>query len=132
MKSKHAVRWPYGMTLVILAAAAGTGLSINNYLATQGISHTAGAAGMIGTCAIMTLVAICIARAGFGPRWFRAIVLLLMLLDALVTGIAGWFLETQLLMAFMGLVLLGLFLHVVAGPRRPPRRPIEAQAGMPA
>lgn len=114
-------RRPWGMLLLILAAAAGMGLSIYNFLANEGINHTAGAAGMIGTTAIMALAGFAIARRRFGPTWLRGIILLLVLLDILVTGVAGWFLETWLLMAFMFVALVGWFLHVLFGPRRPGR-----------
>lgn len=125
-------RRPYGMLLLILAGAAGIGLSIYNYLANEGINHTAGAAGMIGTTAALAVGGLLIANLRFGPGWLRVIVLLLLLLDILVTGIAGWFLETWLLMAFMFVALVGWLLHVVLGPRWPRRmnKPVHAEVAV--
>ncbi len=117
MKDVNA-RPAWGALLLALAAVAGTALSIYNYLGNEGINHTQGAASMIGSTAIMVVAAFAIARVRGIPVWLRTIILILILLDILATGIAGWFLETWLLMAFMAVALLGWFLHVLFGPAR--------------
>lgn len=108
----------YGAWLLALAAAAGTFLSIYNYLANEGIRHTDGALAVVFSCLVMAIAAGLIARTGLLPRWLRAVLLLALLLDVFATGVAGWFLETWLLMAFMAVALLGWLLHVFFGPRR--------------
>jgi len=116
----------YGAWLLALAAAAGTGLSIYNYFANQGIRYTAGALAVICSCLVMAVAACLIARTGLLPRWLRAVLLLALLLDVFATGVAAWFLESWLLMAFMAVALLGWLLHVFFGPRRSRHDPMPA------
>ncbi len=109
--------------MLALAAAAGTALSIYAFFLSAGISHTQGIASLIGSNAIMVVAALAIATAPGIPRLLRGIILFLLLIDILATGIAAWFLESWVMMAFMAVALLGWFLHLLFGPRRQPAPP---------
>ncbi|HEY1933277.1 MAG TPA: hypothetical protein VGG99_14795 [Acetobacteraceae bacterium] len=115
--SDEQTRPAYGMLLLAAAAAAGTALSIYAYFNSEAINHTAGVLLVIATTAAMVIAALAVAGLHFLPRWLRALSLVLLLIDVIGTGIAAWFLETQLLIAFMGVALLGWLLHLIAGPR---------------
>jgi hypothetical protein len=118
----------YGLLLLALAAMAGTALSIYAYFESEAIGHTAGVLLVMGTIAIMALAAMIPTALPSLPRWLRAIILLLLLIDILGSGIAAWFLESQVLIALMGLALLGWVIHLVAGPSRAPRSRGESAA----
>jgi Na+/melibiose symporter-like transporter len=116
----------YGLLVLALAAIAGTALSIFNYYVDIGINHTDGVLVVIATTVVMWIAALVMVQARSMWSWARAIILLLLLIDILGTGIAGWFLESWVLMAFMAVALFGWAAHVAFGPgrvSRPPRRP---------
>ena len=117
------VRPAYGLLLLALAALAGTALSIFNYFVDIGINHTDGVLVVIATTVIMWIVALIMARARSMWSWLGGIILVLLLIDILGTGIAGWFLESWVLMAFMAVALVGWAAHVAFGPRRVSRPP---------
>ena len=129
---REQMRPAHGLWLLALAAAAGTGLAIYAYFYNEGINHTDGVLLVMGTSAIMAVAAVVLAWFPRLPRWLRGIGLLLVLIDIAGTALAAWFLETQLLMAFMGVALLGWLLHLVAGPPRVPRRRPNAAVESPA
>ena len=110
------------MWLTALAAAAGTALAIHAWFFSEGINHTDGVLVVMCSSALVAVAAMFIAGVRRVPSWLRALVLLGMLFDIFGTGIAAWFLETQVLMAFMGVALLGWVLHLAAGPGRAPPR----------
>ena len=99
-----------------LAAVAGTALAVYSYYLDLGIDHTDGVLLVIGTTLIMWIAAFALLWEPGRWRRLRGIVLLLILIDIVGTGVAGWFLELDALIAFMGVALLGWLAHVVAGP----------------
>ncbi|MGA9869153.1 MAG: hypothetical protein WBQ75_22195 [Acetobacteraceae bacterium] len=113
----------YGLLLLALAAAAGTALSIFNYFEDIGINHTDGVLVVIATTVIMWIVALIVARARSMWSWLGGIILVLLFIDIVGTGIAGWFLESWVLVAFMAVALVGWAAHVLFGPRRVSRPP---------
>jgi len=114
---KEQRRPAYGLLLLALAAAAGTALSIFAYFHSEAISHTAGVLLVMCTSAAMAAAALALGTMRCFPRGLRGIGLVLLLIDIFGTGIAAWFLESQVLMAFMGVALLGWILHLATGPR---------------
>lgn len=120
---KQQTRPAYGLLLLALAALAGTALSIFNYYVDIGINHTDGVLVVIATTVIMWIVALIMVRARSMWSWTRGIILALLLVDILGTGIAGWFLESWVLVALMAVALFGWAAHVLFGPRRVSRSP---------
>jgi hypothetical protein len=110
----------WGLLLLALAAAAGTALAIYSYFLDLGINHTDGVLVVIGSTVIMWIAALVLAWARGMWWWPRGIIVVLLLLDVVGTGVAGYFLEKQVLMAFMGVAFLGWLAHVVLGPGRVP------------
>lgn len=129
--TREQTRPAYGMLLLAVAAAAGTALSIYAYFNSEAVNHTAGVLLVIATAAVMVIAALALAGLRFLPRWLRTIGLVLLLIDILGTGLAAWFLELQLLMAFMGVALLGWLLHLLTGPRKPRPHPDPVAGRMP-
>jgi hypothetical protein len=109
-------RRSFGALLLALAAAAGTALAIYAFVASEGVSHTQGAAAVIGSDAVMLVAALLIAGIPGIPRFLRGIILLLLLIDIVATAIAAWFLELWVLVAFMAVALVGWLAHVAFGP----------------
>ena len=118
----HTARRPHGLLLLALAAIAGTALSIWNYYEDIGINHTDGVLVVLATTVIMWIAALIVAQARSMWAWLRGIILLLLLIDIFGTGVAGWFLETWLLLAFMAVALLGWVMHVLFGPGGAPQQ----------
>jgi hypothetical protein len=108
-------RRSFGALLLALAAAAGTALAIYAFVASEGVSHTQGAAAVIGSD-VMLVAALLIAGIPGIPRFLRGIILLLLLIDIVATAIAAWFLELWVLVAFMAVALVGWLAHVAFGP----------------
>ncbi len=113
----------YGLLLLALAAVAGTALSIFNYFVDIGINHTDGVLVVIATTVIMWVVALITAQARSMWRWARGVILALLLVDIVGTGIAAFFLESWVLVAFMAVALIGWAAHVLVGPGRVNRPP---------
>lgn len=109
-------RRPFGVLLLALAAAAGTALAIYAFVTSEGVSHTQGAAAVIGSDAVMLVAALLIAGIPGIPRFLRGIILLLLLIGIVATAIAAWFLELWVLVAFMAVALVGWLAHVAFGP----------------
>lgn len=111
-------RIAYGALLLALAGGAGCALSIFNFYASVAIGHTDGVLVVILTTALMWIAALVIAFAQRAWTWLRALLLVLLVIDVIGTGLAGYFLEAQVLMAFMGVAFIGWLLHVILGPGR--------------
>lgn len=103
------------------AAAGGLILSLIEYFSSDAIGGTAGVVLVIVTTALLLLGALALALLRPLPVWVRGILDFLLLIDLIGTGVAGWFLELPLLMAFMAFGILALLTHLVLGPRRPGR-----------
>ena len=117
----------YGGGLVALAAAAGVALSLYAYFLRASIAGSVGLLIVIGTTAVMLVAALVLAGLPRLPRWLRALLWFGVVVDALGTGFAAWLLELDLLIAFMGVVLLCWLLHLLSGGRSAaPARPAHA------
>jgi hypothetical protein len=100
-----------------LAAAAvlGCAVAVWNYLrAGTGVDHTAGALLVAVTTAVLIAVAAAVAVAGRAPRWLRAVLIAICLLDIAGTGLAAWFLHEWALLALMVLAAAAWVLALFA------------------
>jgi hypothetical protein len=114
--------------LLAIAAIAGLALSIFAYFESVAVGYTDGVLLVIGSTALLTLGALAHALLLGLPRWLRALLDVLLLVGVIGTGVAAWFLEVRVLIAFMAVALVGWFVHVLFGPATP--RP--SQATLPA
>src|SRR5579875_478106 len=114
----------YGAVLLTLGAAAGLITALAEYfLAASPIGHTAGALLVIVTAALVLAGALIVlalaALYGSRPVWLRVVFDVLLIIGLVGTGFAAWFLEANLLLAFMVVGVVGWLWHVFGG--RAPR-----------
>ncbi|MDQ6684471.1 MAG: hypothetical protein M3Z16_05025, partial [Pseudomonadota bacterium] len=85
-------RFVFGSWLVLLAALIGLGIALFNYLwSDNGIHGTGGALLVVASTVVMLLVAGALLRwATSMPRWLRAALLFLLLVDIVGTGFAAY------------------------------------------
>lgn len=112
-----------GGWLVVGASAAGLVLALLAYFVDWGVNHTIGALIVTITTAIMLAASLLVALARL-PRWLRILLLLGIAADIIGTGVAAYFLETDILLGFMGLAAIG-FVVMLFG-RAAPARPAAA------
>lgn len=77
----------------------------------SGIAHTPGVILVIGASVVIALAALVAGR--MAPGGLRTTVTVLLLIGILLTGLAGWFLESGLMMLMMGLSLLAWILFIM-------------------
>jgi len=100
-----------GTDLMLLAGALGAGAAIYDfYTVSTGIDGTGGVELVIASSLLMVFGALMVRVLGRG--FFVGVFLLLLLLDVIGTGVAGYFLESPMIMGAMALAALGWLLHV--------------------
>jgi hypothetical protein len=101
---------------MLLAGALGATAAIYDfYSASSGIDGTGGVELVIASSLLMVLGALVVMMLGRGI--LAGIFALLLLLDVIGTGVAGYFLESGLVMGTMALAALGWLIHVTAAGR---------------
>ncbi len=115
-----------GGWLVALGAAAALVTSVVGYFASQALGGTVGELIVIGATVILLAAALVLSLARALPRWLRVLLWAGVLIDAAGTFFCAWLLESQWLMAFMALALLGWLGHVTLGGGRAQGRPAHA------
>jgi glycerol-3-phosphate acyltransferase PlsY len=102
-----------GAWLIIATALIGLCISLYNYfIAGSGVDHTAGALLVVCSTALMLLAALAIALAEL-PAWLAVLLAVAIALDIAGTGLAAYFLETDVLLAFMAVAAIGWIAHVL-------------------
>jgi hypothetical protein len=105
-----------GAGLMLLAGALGASAGAYDfYTVASGIDGTGGVELVIGSSLLMVFGAIMLLV--LGRSILAAVFLLLLLFDVIGTGIAGYFLESLLIMGAMALAMLGWLLQVSSGGR---------------
>ena len=105
-----------GATLMVLAGAFGAGAAIYDfYSVSTGLDGTGGVELVIVSSLLMVFGALMVIMLGRG--FLASIFVFLLLLDVIGTGVAGYFLESPLIMAVTVLAALGWLLHVGSGRR---------------
>ena len=109
----------YGGWLLLLGSLIGLGAALFDYFWTgNGIHGTAGALLVIVTNALIVLASGALLRWPEMPRWLRAILLFLVLVDICGTGFAAYMLEAWWHVGAMALALIGWIVRVVGGFER--------------
>ncbi len=107
----------HGAWLLIASAAAGFCLSLFNYFWPKtGIDGTPGALLVVVSSALVLGAALVMALDHSKGPALRVFLDASTLLGVIGTGIAAYFLEAYVLVAFMALGLLGWFVHMIFGP----------------
>ncbi len=111
-----AVRSRRGSGLMLLAGALGAAAAIYDfYTVSTGIDGTGGVELVIASSLLMVFGALMVLVLGRG--FLAGIFLLLLLLDVIGTGVAGYFLESPMIMGAMALGALGWLLHMTSSGR---------------
>lgn len=110
----------YGAVLLTASVAAGLGEALAQYFPQYSpIGHTPGALIVIVTSALLLIGSLIIlALAAFfhsRPIWLMVILDILVIIGLAGTGFASWFLEANLLLAFMIAGFVGWLWHVSGG-----------------
>ena len=117
----------YGTGLLLLGSLIGLGAALFDFFWTgNGIHGTDGALLVIVTTALMVLATVALLIWPETPRWIRAILLVLILLDICGTGFAAYMLEAWWEVGAMALALVGWIVRVAGGSIG--NRPAPAQA----
>jgi hypothetical protein len=107
-----------GAWLLVTSAAAGLCLSLFAYFwPNTGIDGTPGALLVVVSTALLLAAALLMALYRAKPRWLHVVLGVSTLLDLIGTGLAAYFLEAYLLIAFMAIGLIGWLWHMILGPR---------------
>jgi glucan phosphoethanolaminetransferase (alkaline phosphatase superfamily) len=92
-----------------VALAAVVVAAFNAFNEGNGIAYSGGAYLVLVSSLLLLFAALVLATVTAMPRWLRAILITLVLLDIAGTGLAGYFLETFGLVALMGIGLIAWF-----------------------
>jgi len=110
-----------GLTVVAVGAAAGTVVSIVDYVSpSSGIKGAEGAILVMASTAILALLAAALFRIPPQRRILRGLVFAAALLDIIGSGVAAYFLESNALVALLAIALVGWLIAVAS------RRPVHA------
>ncbi len=97
-----------GAGLILLAGLLGALAASYDYVTpATGIDHTGGVILVLTSCVLMLLAAW--SALAIGDSVLVAILMVLIFLDILGTGLAAWFLESELIMAAMAFAAVGFF-----------------------
>jgi hypothetical protein len=98
---------------MLLAGALGAIAAVCDfYIVSSGIDGTGGVELVIASSLLMVFGALMVMV--LGPGFLAGIFLLLLLLDVIGTGVAGYFLESWMVMGVMVLAALGWLIHVIS------------------
>ncbi len=111
-----AVRSSLGTSLMVLAGVLGAAAAIYDfYNVSTGLDGTGGVELVIVSSLLMVFGALTVIMLGQG--FVAGTFVFLLLLDVIGSGVAGYFLESPLIMAAMVLAALGWLLHMGGGRR---------------
>jgi hypothetical protein len=104
--------------LIAIPAGIGLVLSLIAYLTPHGaVAHSWGAVLVVVATALLLVASLLIALAEM-PHWFVVLLEVLIILDIVGTGVAAYFLETYILLAFMVIALIGWIFHLASASSR--------------
>ena len=110
--------WRYGHSLTAIAALVGAIVAGYAYLTPgSGVDNTAGALLVTGASILILLAALLLALAAGVPRWLRGLFLVLLFLGIVLTGIAGYFLELEIVVGATVVAFIGWIAAMTANPR---------------
>jgi hypothetical protein len=104
--------------LIAIPAGIGLVLSLIAYLTPHGaVAHSWGAVLVVVATALRLVASLLLALAEM-PHWFVVLLEVLIILDIVGTGVAAYFLETYILLAFMVIALIGWIFHLASASSR--------------
>jgi hypothetical protein len=107
----------YGLWLLLASSVAGLlTAAIAAFDEGNGIAYSGGAYLVLVSTALLVVAALALALHHGTSKWLAAILSILILLDLVGTGVAAYFLETPVLVAFMVLGLIGWLVYLLVDP----------------
>jgi hypothetical protein len=104
--------------LIAIPAGIGLVLSLIAYLTPHGaVAHSWGAVLVVVATALLLVASLLLALAEMS-HWFVVLLEVLIILDIVGTGVAAYFLETYILLAFMVIALIGWIFHLASASSR--------------
>jgi hypothetical protein len=107
----------HGLWLLLASSVAGLiTAAIAAFDEGNGIAYSGGAYLVLVSTALLVLAALALALDHGTSKWLAVILTILILLDLGGTGVAAYFLETPVLVAFMVLALIGWLVYLLVRP----------------
>jgi uncharacterized membrane protein YhaH (DUF805 family) len=117
----------YGLWLLLASSVAGLiTAAIAAFDEGNGIAYSGGAYLVLFSTAVLVVAALALTLDRGASKWLAIILTILILLDLVGTGIAAYFLETTVLVAFMLVGLVGWLVYLLVDPAR--ERPVPYRA----
>ena len=117
----------YGAWLLCLAALVAVVVAvINAFNAGNGIAFTAGSYLVVATSVLLLIGGTVLLYGASLPRWVTVVFAILVLLDILGTGFAGWLLEAHVFFGAIVAAGLGWLIYIVIDPAREHRSSYHA------
>ena len=111
MNQKHSAR---GAWLIVIASVIALAICIYDYCSPQtGLVGTGGVVLVAIAAVLMLLAALALKFYAARPRWLQLVLAVAILLDIIGSGVAGYFLESPVIMAAMVLALIGWLMQVI-------------------
>lgn len=118
--------WRYGHLLTALAGFIGAALAGYAYFTPgSGVDNTGGALLVTVSSILILLASALLALVPGMPRWLCGLLLVLLVLGAICTAIAGYFLELDVLVGMMVVAVIGWILAITGVPASTPRPAIR-------
>jgi glycerol-3-phosphate acyltransferase PlsY len=118
----------YGLWLMALAGLIGAALTAYQYFTPgTGIDRAGGTMLVLVSCVLILLASLLLFAAPSLPGWITGLFTVLLFLGVIGTGVAAYFLETEILLALMAAAFIG-WLMAVFSPRREALPELSAQA----
>lgn len=112
MTHRHSTR---GASLIILASLITIGICIYDYFTPEtGLIGTGGVVLVAGAAALMLLAALAMKLVPGRGRCLQIFLIVSILLDIIGSAVAGYFLESPVIMAAQALALLGWLINVIS------------------
>ncbi len=107
----------YGLLLLLASSVAGLiTAAVAAFDEGNGIAYSGGAYLVLVSTALLVVATWALALDHGTSKWLAVILTILILLDLVGTGVAAYFLETPVLVAFMVLCLVGWLVYLLVDP----------------
>ncbi|MBN9587906.1 MAG: hypothetical protein BGN85_09160 [Alphaproteobacteria bacterium 64-11] len=111
MNQGHSAR---GAWLIILASVITVAICIYDYYTPEtGLIGTGGVVLVAGAAVLMLLAALAMHFYAARPRWLQYFLVISILLDIIGSSVAGYFLESPVIMAAQALALIGWLMQII-------------------
>ena len=126
MAQKHSTR---GAWLIVLASLIAIVICVYDYYSpATGLIGTGGVILVAGAAVLMLLASLVMALMPNRANWIQTFLVVSILLDIIGSSVAGYFLESPVIMAAEALALVGWLMNVIGDARQ--RMPRQPQCGL--